>query len=70
MSALEKNVYSRTLFRRTFFRYLVGHSYAWLQRWGAVSVEVVLKSIRTFFSSKGIPGLAMSASQGNFKFGK
>ena len=28
---------------RTFFHYLIGHSYAWLQRWSAVSVEVVLK---------------------------
>ena len=27
----------------TFFRYLIGHSYVWLQRWSAVSVEVVLK---------------------------
>ena len=45
-------------------------SYVWLQRWSDVSVEVVLKLTRSFFSSKGVPSLAISASQGNFKFVK
>ena len=38
------------------------------KRRSALSVEVVLKQIRTFFLSEGIPSLAMSAAQGNFKF--
>ena len=35
-----------------------------------LSVEVVLKKTQTFFLSKGVPSLAMSAFQGNFKFAK
>ena len=40
------------------------------KRWSAVNVEVVLKQIRTFFPSKGVPSLATSASQSIFKFPK
>ena len=57
-------------FVELFFCYLVGQSYTWLQRWSSVSIEVVLKYIQFIFSSKGVPSVAMSASQGNFKFAK
>ena len=40
------------------------------KRWSAVNVEVVLKQIWTFFPCKGVPSLAMPASQGIFKFPK
>ena len=42
----------------------------WKKKVGVLLVLIVLKQIQTFFLNKGVPSLAMSAFQVNFKFAK